>query len=104
MKVDPWPGSLRTPTRAAVGLDERADDVQAQAQALPLVAAGGPLEPLEDPPLVLRGDPDAPVLHLQDGRLLVAAGRGPSTGRPAPYLRALESRLPTTCSSLIRSK
>ena len=84
-----------------MGLDQRADDVEPQAQALLAVPVGGRARTAR------RSGPGPPGRSRRPGPRppavadsLVGRGRRTTTGRPAPYFRALESRLPTTCSSL----
>src|SRR5690242_19115227 len=56
---------------APVRLDERPDDVEAEPQALLPVTRRGAFEPPEDARLVLGRDAGAPVLDLDDGRVVV---------------------------------
>src|SRR5690606_28194986 len=51
-------GRALDPHLAAVGLDELAHDPQAEPEPAEAAVRDGALEPLEDPGLVLEGDPD----------------------------------------------
>src|SRR6218665_3375251 len=66
---------------ARMRLDDMLGDVQAQSQAAHLTRSDEPLEALEDPVLILRGNARPTVLPLQQGVVALSPGthleRGP---------------------------